>query len=492
MKVSTQRLPESQVLLEIEVDPAQMEQSLNKAYRRLAQNVEVPGFRKGKTPRPILERHLGRDRLVHEAIDILIPEAYNQAMDEHDVDAIGQPSVEVVTEEPLSFKATVPVRPTVDLGDYQSLRVERTAPEADEADVDKAIEELRQRYAVQQPAERAVQTGDIIRADVRIVIEDEEVYKDEDAEIRLRDGATILLPGFAEGVVGAEKGETREVEVTTPEGEGKLAGKTGIATVTVQEVKEEVLPEANDQFASEVGEGFASMEQLRKKLTDDLTESAKGQAEERFRNEAVEALTNNAASVDFPPVLIEREIARELAEQARQTGQTVEAYLELIKKTPDEITEDLTPTATERVKRSLVLSKFSDEEEIAVEPGEVDAEVEKLVESAGEHSERMRQLFSQQDARASIESSLVTRKTVDRLAALVDHDGAAEAEAELDVTEDEPADGPEEAAAAEVDVTEDEPADEPEEAAAAEVDVTEDEPADEPEEAAAATIKEES
>lgn len=434
------------MLLEIEVDPAQMEQSLNKAYRRLAKDVEVPGFRKGKTPRNVLERHLGRDRLVHEAIDILIPEAYNQAMDDNDVDAIGQASIEVVSEEPLSFKATVPVRPTVELGDYQSLRVERTVPDVGESDVDNAVEELRQRYAVQQPVEREVHTGDIIRASVRIVIEGEEVYNDEDAEIRLREGATILLPGFAEGVVGAVKGETREVEVTTPEGEGKLAGKTGVATVTIQEVKEEVLPEANDQFASEVGEGFASLEELRAKLRDDLVERVKSHAEERFRNEAVEALTNNAAKIEFPPVLVKREIERELEEQARATGQTVEAYLELIKKTPEQVMEDLTPAASERVRRSLVLSKFSDEEEITVEPAEVDAEVEKLVASAGEHSERMRQLFSQQQARASIESSLVTRKTVDRLIALVDPEGAAAAAAET--TENETADEPEEAAAA--------------------------------------------
>ncbi len=433
------------MLLEIEVDPAQMEQSLNKAYRRLVKRIEVPGFRKGKTPRNMLERHLGRDHLVHEAIDILIPEAYTQAMDDNDVDAIGQPSIEVVTEEPLSFKATVPVRPTVELGDYQSLRVERTPAEADEADVDKAIDDLRQRYAVQQPVERAVGTGDIIRADVRIVIEGEEVYKDDDAEIRLREDATVLLPGFAEGVLGIAKGETKDVEVTTPEGEGKLAGKTGAATVTVHEVKEEILPEANDEFANEVGEGFASLEALRTHLRDDLTERIKSQAEERFRNEAVEALADNAESIEFPPVLIDREIERELEEQARATGQTVESYLEVIKKTPEEIKEELTPTATERVRRSLVLSKFSDEAEIEVEPDEVEAEIEKLVASAGDHAERMRQLFSQAEARASIESSLVTRKTVDRLAELVDPNGSDPAlRAE---TEEAAADEPDEAAA---------------------------------------------
>src|SRR3972149_2609054 len=134
VKVSTQQLPESQVVLEIEVDPDQMERSLDKAYRRLAQRIEVPGFRKGKTPRHMLERHVGRDRLVREALDILIPEGYNQALDEHEHAATGQPVIELVKEEPLAFKATVPVRPSVDLGDYQRLRVRRPPVKVDAKD----------------------------------------------------------------------------------------------------------------------------------------------------------------------------------------------------------------------------------------------------------------------------------------------------------------------------------------------------------------------
>lgn len=423
MKVSTQRLPESQVLLEIEVDPDQMERSMEKAYRRLAERVEVPGFRKGKTPRPMLERHIGRDRIVSEAIDILIPEAYNKAIDEHEIEAIGQPSVELVNAEPLSFKATVPIRPTVELGDYKSIRVERPPVEPDEADVDQAIQELRQRYAVQQPVERPVRIGDIIRADIRIVIDDQEVYADEDVEIRLREGATILLPGFAEGVVGIEKGGTNDVEVTTPEGDSPLSGKTGIATVRLHEVKEEVLPEPNDEFANEVGEGFASLDALKERLRNDLRERLEGQAEEKFRDEAVKALADTAAKLEFPPVLIDREIQRELEDQARSTGQTVESYLELIKKTPQEIRDDLAPSATERVRRSLALGEFAEVEGIKVEASDVDEEIEKLVASAGEHAERMRQIFSSDEARASIERSLLTRRTVDRLAEIAGQDG---------------------------------------------------------------------
>lgn len=168
MKVTTQRLPESQVLLEIEVDPDQMQRSLDKAYRRLVQRIEVPGFRKGKTPRDMLERHVGRDRLVREANEILIPEVYDQAIEEQDIHAIAQPSIELVEIEPLSFKATVAVRPTVDLGDYKSIRAEKDAVEVPEEDITAALDDLRRRYAVHEPVERPVETGDIVRADVRI------------------------------------------------------------------------------------------------------------------------------------------------------------------------------------------------------------------------------------------------------------------------------------------------------------------------------------
>lgn len=427
MKVTTQRLPESQVLLEIEVDSEWMERSMDKAFRRLAQHVEVPGFRKGKTPRNMLERHIGRERIVSEAVEILIPEAYNKAIDDNEIDAIGQPNVELISAEPLSFKATVPVRPTIELGDYKSIRIERPSADPDEADVDQAVEELRQRYAVQQPVDRPVQTGDIIRADVRIVVEDQEVYNDEDFEMRLREGATVLLPGFAEGVVGMTKGETKDVEVSTPDGDRPLSGKQGRATVTLREVKEEVLPEANDAFASEVGEGFASLGALRDRLRDDLRERVEGQAEERFRDEAVKALTEGATKLEFPPVLIDREIERELEEQARQMGHTVESYLQLIKKTPQEIKDDLATAATERVKRSLALSEFAEAEGIEVEASDVDAEIEKLVESAGEHAERMKQIFSNEEARASIERSLLTRNTIERLAEIAGRDGKSAA-----------------------------------------------------------------
>ena len=400
-----------------------MERSLDKAFRRLAQRVEVPGFRKGKAPAGMLERHIGRARVVREALDILIPEAYNQAIEEQDVDAIDRPSIELVTDEPLAFKATVPVRPTVELGEYNSVRVKREPVSIDESEVDKALEELRHRYAVHEPAERPVQLGDIVRADVRGVIDGREVYKEDDAELRLREGATILLPGITEGIIAAEKGTPKEIAVTVPEGERPLSGKSGTFTVTVKEVKEEQLPALNDDFAREVGEGFSSLDALRDRLRNDMRERLQAQAEEEYRNKAVGALVETAATIEFPPVMVEREVERLIQDQARHLGLEVEQYLANTRRTRDELNEELLPIATDRVRRSLALTRLAEQEEIKAENQEVDAEVDRLAGSAGEQADQLRKLFGSPDGRAAIARSLVTRKTMDRLTEIATRDG---------------------------------------------------------------------
>ena len=420
MKVTTQRLPESQVLLEIEVDPQQMERSMDKAYRKLVQRVEVPGFRKGKTPRAMLERHIGRERLLQEAIDIVVPEAYNQALEEQDIDAIDQPEIEMTGAEPLSFKATVPVRPTVELGDYKALRVPRDAVEVDPKEVEDSVDELRRRYAIHEPVERDVKPGDIIRASVKIVVDEREVYNDEDVELHLREGRTIMLPGFAESITGAKKDEAREIDLEIPEDEGgQLAGKTVHVSVAVKEIKEEHLPDLDDDFAKGVGEGFETMAALRERLHNDIKERSESEAAVKYQNEVVAALTENAARIEFPPVMIDREVGRLIRDQARQTGQEVGRYLELIKRTPAEIREDMGPAATERVRRSLALGELADAEAIEVGEEDVQAEIDTIVAQAGggaeEQAERYRRLFDSEEARASLGRSLLTKRTMDRL-----------------------------------------------------------------------------
>ncbi len=433
MKVSTQRLPESQVLIEIEVDGKQLERSMDRAYRKLVQRIDVPGFRKGKTPRAMLERHIGRERLLQEAIDLLVPEAYNQALEENDIDAIDQPQIEMTGSEPLSFKATVPVRPTIDLGDYKALRVPLEAAEVEEEDVEQSVDELRRRYAVHEPVDRAVAVGDIIRASLRMVVDQREVYNDDDVELHLREGQTIMLPGLAEAITGATKGKPLEVGLEMPEEEsGQLAGKTVNASVTVKEIKEEKLPALDDEFAKSVGEGFATLLELRDRVRTDIKERLEAQAEEAYREKVIASLADAAGTIEFPPVLIDREVDRLIREQARNSGVEVKRYLELVKQTPEQIREEVGPAASERVRRSLALAELAEAEGIEVGEDAIDAEIEKIIQqatgSSDEQGERYRRLFDSQEARASLGNSLMTRRTLDRLVEITSDGAGAKAD----------------------------------------------------------------
>jgi trigger factor len=339
-----------------------------------------------------------------------------------------------VTADPLSFKATVPIRPSIDLGDYKSIRVEREVAEVDENDVQTTLKQLQQRYAIHEPVERPVQINDIIRAGVRITVDEREVFQDEDAELHLREGQTVLLPGFTEGAVGAKKGEAKQVAVAIPEDSGTtLAGKAALIDLTVKEVKEERLPEPDDEFAQQVGEGFPTIDDLMERLRGDIRERVDGQSEAKFRDDAMTALVESATTLEFPPVLVDREIGHFLGDQLRNTGMDLERYLQMVKKTEPEIREEVRPSATERVRRSLALGKLAEDEGLEVDAAEIDAEIENLVGQAGAAGEeqiaRYRQLFSTAEARASLANSLLTRKTIDRLAEIASQSDGAKAPA---------------------------------------------------------------
>jgi len=420
VKVSTERIPDSQIVLEIEVEPERMEKSLEKAYRRLAQRAKVPGFRKGKAPRAMLERYLGSEAIRHEALDILIPEAYRQAVTEEKIEPIDLPAIEVTQEEPLVFKATVPVRPSIDLGDYRAVRVEREPPAVREEQVDEQLEELRHRYALLEPVERPVQVGDMVRVEVQISLDGRQVFHEEEAEFRLRQGAAFLLPGFAEALPGSEKGRRREFSLDVPAdySQRSLAGRSCLCSVLVKEVKEERLPEITDAFAREVGEGFPSLAALRERLAADLREAAEREADGAYRERVVDAMVA-VATLEFPPQLVDREVDRLLQDRANASGAAdVEAYLRDLRKPEEDLRQELRWEAIQRVQRSLVLSKLAEAEGIAVSKDDIDAEIERLVGSAGPRAEEVRRMFAGKRGREALESSLFTRRTLDRLVAI--------------------------------------------------------------------------
>jgi trigger factor len=420
MRVSTERIPESQVVLEIEVEAERLERSLERAYRRLAEKTEVPGFRKGKTPRHMLERYLGRDAVMQEALGLLIPEAYNQAIEEEDIHAIDYPAIEVVQQEPLIFKATVAIRPSVDLGNYREVRVEREPVTVSGEQVNEKLEELRHRYAILEPVDRPLQMGDRVWADIRISVDGRLVFSEEDAEVHLHQGVPILLPGFVEELLGSEKGVERQFSLDVPSDypQQPLAGKTCLCTVLVKEVKEERLPELSDAFAADVGEGFASLEALRERLESDLRQAAEQKADAGYREKVVDGVVAGA-SLEFPPVLPERETEQLLRERISSSGAgDIERYLRQVGKSEEELRQELRLQAVERIQRSLVLSKVAEVEAISVGEDDIDVEIERLAAASGPRADEVRKVFDSAGGRDALQRSLLTRRTVERLVAV--------------------------------------------------------------------------
>ena len=446
MKVSTEQLPESQVLLEIEVDDARVEKAKESAYRRLASKVKVPGFRPGKVPRDILERHLGPEVILQEAIDRLMPEVYREALDQEAIDPIDQAAYELVTEVPLVAKFTVPIRPTVDLGDYKSLRVEREPVSVDAERVQDALEGLRHRYAVYEPVARPIAWGDIVRADVNGEVEGTTLVKEEDVEFQLTEGRVVSLPGFAEALIGKEKGSEFDAEVPVPDDapDERLRGKTATYKVTIKEIKQEVLPELDEDFARQVGEGFATLEDLRKRVEDDLRQALEQEAEHEHHDKAIAALAEQA-ELTYPPVMVEREVDRLLRDQtgagqlAAGRGvsekEQLEQYLQRMGRSEEEIRAELRPVAEQRVLRSLVLSQLAEAEDILVAESEVEEEIDRLSSGAGDQSEEVRRLFSTENAKESLRRSLKTRRTLERLVAIAAGEEAPD-EAQASATQD--------------------------------------------------------
>jgi trigger factor len=419
VKVTLERLPESRVQLQIEIDEDRLERSLDSAYKRIAQKNRFPGFRPGKAPRAIVERAVGRSGLIREALDKLVPDAYNEAIETEDVDAIGQPELEIDQLEPVKFTAIVPVRPKVTLNDYREIRVEREAVDVTPEMVDEQIELLRRRHATHAPVERAVQWGDILIADVKGEAEGDQFLEDENAEFPLREGQVLFLEGLAEAFVGMAKDETKEITLSMPEDFRieRLQGKDATFTLRIREVKEERLPELDDEFAGMVNDEFEDMDALRKRIEDDIRSSLENNADQKVRNEAVDKLTE-VATLEYPKLLVEHEITHLVNEATGNDQAQYQMYLRQFGRSEEEFRETWREAAEMRVKRSLVLSELAEAEGLEIAAEEIDQELDSLVAPMGDDAERFRQMFASEEGVATIRRNLLSRKTLDRLAAI--------------------------------------------------------------------------
>ncbi len=416
MKVTLERLPESRVQLEIEVEPDRLERSLDAAYKRLLPTLRIPGFRPGKAPRRIVERMVGRDHLIHEALDSLVPAVYSEALESEEIDAVDQPELEILETEPVRFKATVPIRPTVTLGDYESIRIAPEPVEVTDEMFDEQMEMIRRRFATIAPVERGAEWNDILTADIKGTVEDTSFVQDEDVEFPLREGQTLLLPDLAEQFLGMEAESEKTVELPVPEDfPEQLSGKTASITLTVKSVKEEELPEEDDDLAQQVNaEEFETIDQLRDRVRTDLQETLQRQADEAYRLKVVDELVGLSA-IEYPQVLLDREIDELIRESHGSDVRAYQAHLAQIGQSPAEFRETFHEPALERLCRALVLGELTEAEGIEVTDDDVAEQVDKMLEPMGENAESMRTMFESDRGAASIRNSLLTDKTLGRL-----------------------------------------------------------------------------
>lgn len=420
MNVTAERMPDSQVILTIEVDPDRVEKSMDQAYRRVLPRVRVPGFRPGKAPRRVLERHVGREALLHEALDKLVPEIVDEAIKAQDLHMVDQPDLEISSLDPVVIKATVPVKPTIDLGAYRDLRIPAEPVTVEDADVDSTLEDLRRRYATIEPVERPAQEGDRVRVTIRGEVEGRQVLSEEDAELQVRPDALASIPGVYDRLLGMTKDETAEFDATLPEDyrRADLAGKPIHYTITVLDVKAEILPDLNDDFAKEVGEGFASLAALRERLATDARSRREEEARRKVQEQAVEQLVAGT-TFEYPPQLVEREIEHMLRDITRpQSGndpRAMERFLQQVGRAESEIKDELRPTAEERVKRTLALARLAELEGITVSEADIEAELNGLGGGSAQGAQ-LRQIFDTPSGREMLERQVHSRRTLERLA----------------------------------------------------------------------------
>ena len=468
MRVTRDNVSPIEITLSVELETEDENPFLERSYRRTVSRINIPGFRRGKAPRSIVESMVGRTALLQEALDFMVPETLDKVLTDEDVSAFGEPSIEVTDLEPVSFTATVPLEPTIELGDYRSLRVDSEPVEIGEEQVDDVISRLQEEQAVWEPVERAAEYGDRLNLDVNGEIDGELVVDDHDVEYIPNEDNVLPFPGFAPNLVGLAEDAESEFNVTIPEDypREQYAGKEVQFKVSVLSVKEKSVPELDDEFAKSVGEGFDDVEALRSSVRESLTNQAEAAAQNELEQKSLEALCE-AAVVNASPILYERELEALQADRERmlrQQGLDLATYLRFMGKSNEEFLDEMRPSAERRLVGGLVLRKLAEAEEIEVTDEDIQSETDRLFDmSTGEEAEQesldnLRQFLDSESTRDNIRSSLHSRRVLERLTEITQ--GKLD-ESDDDSPQEVPADETEEAPANETPEAEDSTAAEP-------------------------------
>lgn len=419
MKVTVENGENQQVTLTIEVEAAEVNKAVDQACKRLANRVSIPGFRKGKAPRMIVERHVGKDAVLQEAFDIVAPKALSKAFDEQKIDPVTRPSVDIETLEEgkdLVFKATVTPRPEVKLGDYKGLNVPKNEVSITDEDVEKQLKTFQDRQGklVDAPEGAEVKDGDFTTLDFKGFVDGEAFDGGEGKDYPLQIGSNSFIPGFEDQLVGAKIGEERDVNVKFPEEyhAKELAGKDATFKCTIRSIKTKELPAIDDELAKKVSK-FETLDGLKADIRKNLEENAERTAENDQKSAAIEMATNNI-TVDIPAVMIDNRVTamiQEMAMRLEQQGMKLEQYLQYAGTDIAKLREQYRETAEKNVKTDLMLEEVAKAEDIKVEAKDLDEEVAAMAAAYGATPQQVQKIIKEQGRIGDLAASVLRKKT---------------------------------------------------------------------------------
>ncbi|MBW6432140.1 trigger factor [Actinoplanes hulinensis] len=377
MKSTVETLSPTRVKLAIEVPFEELKPSLQKAYREIGAQVQVPGFRKGKVPAAVIDQRVGRGAVLNEAVQEAIPQQILAAVQEHDVKTLGRPEVEITEfadNAPLKFTAEVDVRPEITVPDLSAITVTVPAVEIGDNEIDEQVNGLRERFATLKTVERAAAEGDYAQLDLNATVDGEDVPGGSATNISHEVGSKQLLPGLDEVLVGLSAGE--EATFTTQLVGGDFAGRDAEVKVVVKTVKDKQLPEVDDEFAQLASE-FDTLDELREDLRTRLTRAKKVEQIYAARDEALKQLVE-AAEIPAPEGVVKDEVEgrkQAMTDQLERIGATLADYLASEDKTEEQIDQELTEAAQEGVRIQLLLDTVADAEDVQVTDDEFGHEI---------------------------------------------------------------------------------------------------------------------
>ena len=404
MSLQVEKLEHNMAKLTIEVSAEELEKALQGAYNKQKKNISIPGFRKGKVPRQMIEKMYGPEVFYDDAANQLIPEAYGKVYDEEDLEIVSQPKIDIVQIEkgkPFIFTAEVALKPEVTLGEYKGLKVEKISNRVTQKEIDaKLAEEQEKNARTVSVTDRPVQDKDEVVLDFEGFVDGVAFEGGKGENYPLTIGSGSFIPGFEDQLIGANLEEEKEVRVTFPEEyhAKDLAGKDAVFKCTVHEIKVKELPELDDEFASDVSE-FETLDAFKADIKAKIKEQKIAEGKRKQEDKAVEEAVANA-QMDVPDAMIDtevRQMANDFAQRLQQQGLTMDQYFQFTGMTAEKMTEELKPQALKRIQTRLVLEAIVKAENIEISDEKIDEEIQKMAESYKMEAEKLKEFMGENE-----------------------------------------------------------------------------------------------